>query len=304
MKKRLLIAVLSMVLCVMSVPFAVFAADGQSEGNDGEYAPGEVIFCMRKSAIQAQSADPLISASESLMVLSDSSPAGEDISTQSDEVITELRVVKSGTQSTDELIAALKSKQGVLFAEPNYIYHGTPLSDDNDKIVSDAMDVGITTQESKSKAKYLQPDLTGVQYAYNPNNGINVPDWNKKENVNAKDVIIAVLDSGIDTEHDDLKNILWDKGLDVPALKELGGGKYGINVAGRNTKGETYDTTDVEDDYLHGTHVSGIIGAEWNDIGVSGAANGVKILKIDLITIAYIIYTLLDMLYIKSCCIL
>lgn len=235
MKKRLLIAVLSMVLCVMSVPFAVFAADGQSEGNDGEYAPGEVIFCMRKSAIQAQSADPLISASESLMVLSDSSPAGEDVSTQSDDVITELRFVKSDNQSTDELIAALKSKQGVLFAEPNYIYHGSPLSIDNDKIVSDAMDDGITTQASESKAKYLQPDLTGVQYAYNPNNGINVPDWNDKANVNAKDVIVAVLDSGVDTEHDDLKNVLWKDGLNYPELKALGGCAYGINVAGEKT---------------------------------------------------------------------
>gem|GEM_PF-1787321 len=280
MKKQRWIAVLAMVLCLVGVPFAAFAAEGQTEGNDGEYAQGEAIFCIRKSAISAQSADPLISGSESLMVLSDSSPAGEDVSTQSDDVITELRFVKSDNQSTDELIAALKSKQGVLFAEPNYIYHGSPLSIDNDKIVSDAMDDGITTQASESKAKYLQPDLTGVQYAYNKDNGINVPDWNNKDNVNAKDVIIAVLDSGIDTEHDDLKNILWDKGLDVPALKELGGGKYGINVAGKNTKGETYDTTDVEDDFLHGTHVSGIIGAEWNGIGVSGAANGVKILTV------------------------
>ncbi|MBR0383676.1 MAG: S8 family serine peptidase [Eubacteriaceae bacterium] len=280
MKKQRWIAVLAMVLCLVGVPFAAFAAEDQTARTEGAFVSGEAIFCIQKSAVSTQGSDPLISASESLMVLSDATPAGERITTQSDDVITEIRLVKSSTQSTEELVAALKAKPGVIFAEPNYIYHGTPPSDDNDKFVSDAMDVGITTQASESKAKYLQPDLTGVQYAYNKDNGINVPDWNNKDNVNAKDVIIAVLDTGIDTEHDDLKNILWDKGLDVPALKELGGGKYGINVAGKNTKGETYDTTDVEDDYLHGTHVSGIIGAEWNGIGVSGAANGVKILTV------------------------
>lgn len=36
------------------------------------------------------------------------------------------------------------------------------------------------------------------------------------------------------------------------------------------------------DDYKHGTHVAGIIAAEWNKIGVSGIASGARIMAVKI----------------------
>ena len=62
-----------------------------------------------------------------------------------------------------------------------------------------------------------------------------VEDWNTYDEAgnptplhDTSDYVVAVVDSGVDYRHDDLKNVLWDEGLDYPSLVEKGGGKYGI----------------------------------------------------------------------------
>ena len=126
------------------------------------------------------------------------------------------------------------------------------------------------------------PDLTDVQYAYgNGPGGIDVPDWNVKDNKNAENTVVAVLDSGVDYTNEDLKNVMWDEGLNYPTLTALGGGKYGINTGYDYYEGNhTTEKNDPMDLGGHGTHCAGIIAAEWNGIGISGAANGARIMAI------------------------
>ncbi len=69
------------------------------------------------------------------------------------------------------------------------------------------------------------------------------------------DIKVAVIDSGC-FEHEDLKNNLLE-------------GKNYLN-----------GTTDVTDNNGHGTHVSGIIAAEMNDIGIVGVAPKAKIVPL------------------------
>ncbi|MBR2768827.1 MAG: S8 family serine peptidase, partial [Solobacterium sp.] len=124
-------------------------------------------------------------------------------------------------------------------------------------------------------------DYTGLQWYYSGEYGTIFPGWNTYDesgnaipNVDpAKEIVIAVVDSGVDYNHEDLKNVMWDKGLEYPQLAALGGGKYGLNTLGG-------DPADPMDDRGHGTHVAGIIAAEWNHIGVSGALSGVKIMAV------------------------
>ncbi len=67
-------------------------------------------------------------------------------------------------------------------------------------------------------------------------------------------VVVAVVDSGIDRNHPDLQNRLWDNGQGNP----------GISFA------ENTNTNDFSDKSSHGTHVAGIIAAEQNNRGIAG----------------------------------
>lgn len=85
--------------------------------------------------------------------------------------------------------------------------------------------------------------------------------WNISEG--SKDVIVAVIDTGLDAEHPDLKLNVW-KDTDK---------NYGWNFV--NNK------ANPNDDHGHGTHVAGIIGAIANPkTGVSGVAQKVSIMAV------------------------
>ena len=83
-------------------------------------------------------------------------------------------------------------------------------------------------------------------------------------------VVVAVLDTGIDEDHPDLEDQLWDNG----------NGEHGKNFS---SSGRPNDITDRRG---HGTHVTGIVAAKWNNnVGVVGVAGnfvqlmGVKVLN-------------------------
>lgn len=85
----------------------------------------------------------------------------------------------------------------------------------------------------------------------------NLPNaWNKAQ---GEGVVIAVLDSGCQIDHEDLKNNMLD-GYNVVNPKELPLDKLG-----------------------HGTHVAGIIAAEDNDIGIVGVAPKAKIRPVKIL---------------------
>ncbi len=138
----------------------------------------------------------------------------------------------------------------------------------------DANEEEVPEDDTEEENGVTTPDLTDLQYAYGIGpGGIDVPNWNDAGHSNVNDdVVVAVVDSGVDYNHEDLN--MWDEGLNYDALKTLGGGMYGFNAT------DPDNTDDPMDDNLHGTHCAGIIGAKWNNYGISGAANGVKIMAI------------------------
>lgn len=263
----------------------------------GEYVPGDAVICVRGSEkeIEEVTADTAfgdyaqVNESEFLMDVSEA----EDLFVQGTQnaddefdVTAEnaedssmvLKLVHSDTLSTEELIELYSKKPEVLFAEPNYVYKPEAIEPENADIIiePDIEDLG----ESSLPADKT-PDFSDVQFAYgNVAGGMDVPDWNDPAKDNAAGVV-AVLDSGVDYTNEDLKNVMWDEGLNYPTLTALGGGKYGINTGYEyyegNHKTEKNDPIDLGG---HGTHCAGIIAAEWNNIGISGAANGARIMAI------------------------
>ena len=99
--------------------------------------------------------------------------------------------------------------------------------------------------------------------------------WAK--NQGSSDVVVAVLDSGVDYKHPDLVSNMWFRPDNVPQYKddELGtfNDLHGFNAADNQS--------DPMDDNGHGTHCAGIIGAEGdNDEGIAGINWHVQIMPL------------------------
>ena len=95
---------------------------------------------------------------------------------------------------------------------------------------------------------------------------IDAPDaWKIEEG--SKDIVVAVIDTGIDASNKDLSKNLWKD----PNSKDK-------NIYGWNF---VTDQANPNDDHGHGTHVAGIIGATADsDNGMSGVAHKVSIMAV------------------------
>src|SRR5882724_10898594 len=99
--------------------------------------------------------------------------------------------------------------------------------------------------------------------------------WNYQ--TSASNIIVAVIDTGIRYTHEDLAANLWRNPQEN--LDGYTNDLYGINRV-NNGRGEG----DPWDDYGHGSHVSGIIGAAGNNgIGVAGVCWNVQLMALKFI---------------------
>jgi len=86
--------------------------------------------------------------------------------------------------------------------------------------------------------------------------------WKLEEG--CRDIVVAVIDTGIDPNHPDIKSNLW---------KDKTTGFYGWDYVA--------DKPNPTDDHSHGTHVAGILGAALNaKAGISGVAHRVSIMAV------------------------
>ncbi len=164
-----------------------------------------------------------------------------------------------------DLHRALKSyrdQQDVLYAEPNYLVEHTSVIISNPGTPPPAV---IPNDPSFPSQWNLHN--TG-QNGGTPGADIKAAEaWSITTGSN--DVVVAVIDSGIDYTHQDLAANMWRNEADCNnnGIDDDGDGYvddcYGIDTFN--------DDSDPMDDYNHGTHVAGIIGAVGNNnLGVVG----------------------------------
>lgn len=141
--------------------------------------------------------------------------------------------------------------------------------------------------KSLENSPFNDPKL-GRQWTFKAasSHGISVSDaYNNRRTSPREEIIVAVVDTGVDYNHDDLKNVMWTNPGEIAGngIDDDGNGYiddiHGINTLVRDSDGNA--TVDMMDAHSHGTHVAGSIGAEQNNgKGVAGVASNVKIMGI------------------------
>jgi subtilisin family serine protease len=114
------------------------------------------------------------------------------------------------------------------------------------------------------------PQKIGAQAAWDIGTGGN--------NTDGDDIVVAVVDNGTDINHEDLKSNIWVNAGEVAGDgKDNDGNGYIDDVNGWNA----YNSNGAIPAGMHGTHVSGIVGAEGNNgKHIAGVNWDVKIMPV------------------------
>jgi len=167
--------------------------------------------------------------------------------------------------TVEQAMDMYQNDPNVEYAEPNYIYHATLTPND---------------------ARFVSGDLWGL-YNFGQNvNGTSGTSGADIDAINAWDattgdtgVIIAVVDSGVKYDHEDLIGNIWSNAGEIP------GNSVDDDGNGRIDDIRGWDFVDGDNDPMdysgHGTHVAGTIAAVGNNgTGVTGVCWTAKIMPI------------------------
>lgn len=201
-----------------------------------------------------------------------------DLITQSKNLFGNMYVVY--TNNLEELASQLETEANVQYVQRDY---KSPKSELPKAIPALPQDWDIT----KGNGQFNDPRLSR-QWTFNnsEDGGISVTRaYQTRRTQPREEIIVAVVDTGVDYNHEDLKDVMWTNPGEIAGngIDDDGNGYiddiHGINTLVRDSNGNA--TVDMRDTHSHGTHVSGSIGATQNNgKGVAGVASNVKIMGI------------------------
>jgi subtilisin family serine protease len=189
----------------------------------------------------------------------------------------ELKSNQPNPVNVHEYIQQLQQQPEVEYVEPNYIYSigdFTPASPEMTML--EAMEQAANDNVAENASGLIPNDPL-----YNSQWGIpacNIDDvWNTTTGDST--AIIAILDTGVDDEHPDLKKNIWKNKNEIPGNGRDDDGNGKID----DTWGWDFINNDnsPKDDNSHGTHVAGLAAAVGNNgIGISGVNWRAKIMPV------------------------
>ena len=204
------------------------------------FVPGEVLVRYRTEPMaQRKTGEIALSMSE-----------GEQITARVErfdgsDLIPGLRLARVAAENTLSAVAALKRQPDVLYAEPNYIFRPS-----------------VTPNDQHLAFQYGLVKIAAQQAWDNFTTG-------------SSNVVVAVMDEGIDITHQDLQANIWTNPA-PGSVPNISGDLHGYNFV--NNSGNLFSNLDVES---HATHVAGIVGAVGNNtLGVSGVNWTVRLMSL------------------------
>jgi subtilisin family serine protease len=214
------------------------------------HVPGELIVKVREGATKAG----LDAIEQSGMFIVDSGLLASSVKLVRATASTDAEA----TLQAEAALDALSRNPAVEYAEPNYLMH--TMATPNDPRFSQQWGL-----ENGSGADISAPQA-----------------WDRT--TGSEDVVIGVIDSGMDITHVDLKDNLFKNSGEIAGnnIDDDANG-YIDDVNGWDA---VTDTGRMRDEDGHGTHVSGIVGARGNNgEGVAGVNWKVKLLPLRFITV-------------------
>ena len=198
------------------------------------------------------------------------------------ELKVKIQDVQQARDRVRTTMQACKADANIEYVEPNYLYYTQELVGDATALAPRDLAL-LMPMNPQVPVIPNDPRFSSLYGMQNGNDDdIDAPEaWAKQ--TGSTDVLVAIIDTGVDYDHEDLRDNIWHN----PG--ESGGGKEhnGIDDDGNGFKDDyrgwnfVLSSNDPFDDNQHGTHVAGTIGAVGNNgKGVVGVNWRVSILPL------------------------